>query len=123
MAQFITGLMPSIAEPPKPYVHQPYPSYRWCKDGRTALVENAEDDAKLGDDWSDTPATWGVHPEAGNFQANGRVLTSADLTQAVVAPFVPSLDTPVVTVDDEVVPPNKRGRKSNAEKAALAAKG
>jgi hypothetical protein len=54
------NLLTKEATTPKPYEHQPYPSVRYHRSGKTTVVkDDAESDALAEDkNWSDTPATF-----------------------------------------------------------------
>jgi hypothetical protein len=60
-----TAILARAQEAPKPYEHQPYPSWRYHRSGESKIINTPEEhDALVAEgDWSDTPATF-VEPAA-----------------------------------------------------------
>jgi hypothetical protein len=67
MANSYAGSMSSPQGPQadeKP-VDTKYPSVRYNREGKTVTVNNAEEDAQLGDEWKHSPAEFGVETHPG----------------------------------------------------------
>lgn len=77
-----------------------FPSWRYHPDGRSTLCETAEQDALLGDEWSDDD----VRSHA------GPAVTIYKALEGVSAPSATVADE---TADD-LEPPKRRGRKPKA---------
>lgn len=46
-----------------PYVYQPYPRWKYHRDGRALVVPDLEAEAALGPGWADTPAAFYAPPD------------------------------------------------------------
>ncbi len=114
--QFITGTMPSVAEAPKPYVHQSVPTYRWHRDGHAEYFTSQEVVDALGPEWSDVPPV--TSPNHADYKAPDSVAVPVQMT-----PLTPTTGQVVMGVEASKPARKKPGRKSKAELAALASKG
>jgi hypothetical protein len=68
MGNVYAGSMSSPTGPDNPNekpVDTKYPSVRYNREGRTVTVNNAEEDAQLGDEWKHSPADFGVETHPG----------------------------------------------------------
>lgn len=45
---------------PMPYVHQEYPKWKYADGGRSAIVDDPDQEAALGPGWADHPAQLAV---------------------------------------------------------------